>query len=190
VSQIKKWKTKPVGVSVLDKGLKAIKMDMESRVVVFQVIEFSRVRWYGLCDTFFMHCILMHTRMICLHLFKLDGWTSRIDFQTGMTEKKTSGQNQKYSARISNGDFSNLDNWIREKSRFCNWSYFSAAADVIPHKVDTKCTQNWDFSSLAIDLSWFIWLNAVSPWFAASFSCCFTPYLIYVFTSFKAVLPE
>ena len=30
----------------------------------------------------------MHTRMICLHLFKLDGWTSRIDFQTGMTEKK------------------------------------------------------------------------------------------------------
>ena len=64
-------------------------------------------------------------------------------------------------------------------------------AYVIPHKVDTKCTQNWDFSSLAIDLSWFIWLNAVSPWFAASFSCCcFTPYLIYVFTSFKAVLPE
>ena len=111
-------------------------------------------------------------------------------FSNGYDRKKTSGQNQKYSARISNGDFSNLDNWIREKSRFCNWSYFSAAADVIPHKVDTKCTQNWDFSSLAIDLSWFIWLNAVSPWFAASFSCCFTPYLIYVFTSFKAVLPE
>ena len=26
---------------------------------------------------------VMHTRMIGLHLFKLDGWTSRIDFQTG-----------------------------------------------------------------------------------------------------------
>ena len=26
---------------------------------------------------------VMHTRMIGLHLFKLDGWISRIDFQTG-----------------------------------------------------------------------------------------------------------
>ena len=172
-------------------------MDMESRVVVFQVIEFSRVRWYGLCDTFFMHCILMHTRMICLHLFKLDGWTSRIDFQTGMTEKK----NIRSESKILGSNFQwrlfNFGHLNSGKISLLQWKLLFCCccccchAYVIPHKVDTKCTQNWDFSSLAIDLSWFIWLNAVSPWFAASFSCCcFTPYLIYVFTSFKAVLPE